>query len=110
MRNPISRVRSVTLTSMMFMMPMPPMTRLMPATAASSMVITRLDSSWACRISVRLRTVKLSSAPGCSFWRWRSSSRTPSSAAFMLSPSTTFTLIVLTRRSLPALPPWMRLR
>jgi len=28
---PISRVRSVTVTSMMFMMPMPPTTRLTPA-------------------------------------------------------------------------------
>ena len=37
-RMPISRVRSVTETSMMFMMPMPPTTRLTPATAASSPV------------------------------------------------------------------------
>ena len=32
-RMPISRVRSVTDTSMMFMMPMPPTSRLTPATA-----------------------------------------------------------------------------
>ena len=35
-RTPISRVRSVTLTSMMFMMPMPPTSRLTPAIPASS--------------------------------------------------------------------------
>jgi hypothetical protein len=33
LRSPISRVRSVTLTSMMFMMPMPPTSRLMAAIA-----------------------------------------------------------------------------
>jgi hypothetical protein len=33
-RTPISRVRSVTLTSMMFMMPMPPTRRLTPAIPA----------------------------------------------------------------------------
>ncbi len=39
MRMPISRVRSVTLTSMMFMMPMPPTSRDMPAIAPSSSVM-----------------------------------------------------------------------
>ncbi len=110
MRSPISRVRSVTLTSMMFMMPMPPTTRLTPATAASSSVITRLDSSCAASISVRLRTLKSSSCPGCRRWRWRSSSRMFSSAAFMLWPSRTFTLIEPTRFRRPPLMPWMRLR
>ncbi len=38
-RRPISRVRSVTDTSMMFMMPMPPTTSEMPAMLASSAVI-----------------------------------------------------------------------
>ena len=38
MRMPISRVRSVTLTSMMFMMPMPPTSRLTPAMLASRIV------------------------------------------------------------------------
>ena len=41
-RMPISRVRSVTDTSMMFMMPMPPTSRLTAATAPSSAVITRV--------------------------------------------------------------------
>ena len=67
--NPISRVRSVTLTSMMFMMPMPPTSRLTDATAPSSNVRTRLACSCACRISVRLRIVNGSSAPGCTFCR-----------------------------------------
>ena len=110
MRNPISRVRSVTLTSMMFMMPMPPMIRLIPATAASSSVMTRLDASWACRISVRLRIENGSSAFGCTLKRWRSRSFMLSSAAFMLWPSLTLTLIEPTRLSLPPEPPWMRLR
>ena len=39
MRMPISRVRSVTLTSMMFMIPMPPTSSDTAATLASSMVI-----------------------------------------------------------------------
>ncbi len=41
MRRPISRVRSFTLTSMMFMMPMPPTTRLTSAMPASSDVSVR---------------------------------------------------------------------
>jgi len=40
-RMPISRVRSVTLTSMMFMMPMPPTTNDMPAMDPSISVMTR---------------------------------------------------------------------
>ena len=40
MRRPISRVRSVTETSMMFMMPTPPTTSEMPATTSSNTVIT----------------------------------------------------------------------
>ena len=39
MRMPISRVRSVTLTSMMFMIPMPPTRSETAATLASSVVI-----------------------------------------------------------------------
>ena len=39
MRMPISRVRSVTLTSMMFMMPMPPTSSEMPATEPSRRVM-----------------------------------------------------------------------
>src|SRR3984893_4218279 len=44
-RNPISRVRSVTESSMMFMMPIPPTSSDTPATLASSTVIVRLARS-----------------------------------------------------------------
>ena len=44
-RRPISRVRSVTESSVMFMMPMPPTTSDTAATAASSHVIVRLARS-----------------------------------------------------------------
>jgi hypothetical protein len=72
-RRPISRVRSVTLTSMMFMMPMPPTSRLTAATAPSSMVITlvvpdRVSAS--CLVS---STLKLSSSVSASLRRSRSS-------------------------------------
>ena len=43
-RIPISRVRSVTVASMMFMIPMPPTTRLMPAIEPSTMLKIRLVS------------------------------------------------------------------
>ncbi len=42
LRMPISRVRSVTVTNMMFMTPMPPTSREMAATAPSSTVKTSL--------------------------------------------------------------------
>ena len=55
MRTPISRVRSVTATSMMFMMPMPPTARLIPAMEPNTMLISvrnvpncSTNSFWAC--------------------------------------------------------------
>ena len=63
MRMPISRVRSVTETSMMFMMPMPPTSSEIDAIAASSPDITFVVLDAAVAISVWLRTVKSSSAP-----------------------------------------------
>ena len=51
-RMPISRVRSVTDTSMMFMMPMPPTSSEIDAIAASSSVITRVLLSAAVARSV----------------------------------------------------------
>jgi hypothetical protein len=60
-RRPISRVRSVTETSMMFMIPIPPTKSDTDAMARRRYVITFDDSSWACRISERLRSVKSSS-------------------------------------------------
>ena len=76
MRTPISRVRSVTLTSMMFMMPMPPTSSEMAAMPASSRVRVRALSSWAEAVSLRLRIEKSSGAPGWMPWRSRSSSVT----------------------------------
>ncbi len=61
MRRPISRVRSVTETSMMFMMPIPPTSSETEAIAASRYVITFDDSSCVWRISDRFRIVKSSS-------------------------------------------------
>ena len=56
MRSPISLVRSVTDTSMMFMMPMPPTISDTPATEARRIDMMRDDSARASSISDRLRT------------------------------------------------------
>ena len=48
--SPISRVRSVTETSRMFMMPMPPTTSDIDATAARSSAMMRLLPSAVCAI------------------------------------------------------------
>ncbi len=55
MRMPISRVRSVTLTSMMFMIPMPPTSSDTAATLASSSVMVCVPCWRASAISLRLR-------------------------------------------------------
>ena len=72
MRMPISRVRSVTETSMIFMMPMPPTISETEAIEASSMVST--CPAWSARsaISVMLRTEKSSSSSWRMRWRCRS--------------------------------------
>ena len=62
-RMPISRVRSVTETSMMFMMPMPPTSRLTAATAPRRPVSTVVAPAAACTICRMSRTVKSSSSP-----------------------------------------------
>ncbi len=72
-RRPISRVRSVTLTSMMFMMPMPPTSRLTAATAPSSIVITLVVPDTASAICLVSSTLKLSSSSGASLRRSRRS-------------------------------------
>ena len=54
-RNPISRVRSVTETSMMFMIPMPPTASETPATAASRSASVRALASRVAAMSARLR-------------------------------------------------------
>ena len=103
MRRPISRVRSVTDTSMMFMMPMPPTSSDTEATAARSSVSTRLEASCAAITSARLRSEKSSSAPGCTRWRWRSSARTWISTAAGSTPSAALTQIVPIERFFAAL-------
>ncbi len=58
LRMPISRVRSVTVTSMMLVMPIPPTSRLIAATAPSRTVNVRLDSLTADWTLAWLDTVK----------------------------------------------------
>ena len=60
MRRPISRVRSVTDTSMMFMIPMPPTISDTPAMLASSVVIVLVVSVRTLAISSCVRTMKSS--------------------------------------------------
>ena len=76
MRRPISRMRSVTETSMMFMMPMPPTISEIVATAPSSSDISRVVAVRVATISEMLRTLKSSSSPGAILWRWRNSAST----------------------------------
>ena len=56
MRMPISRVRSVTLTSMMFMMPIPPTIRLIEPMASSSSPIDCVVDFTVSRIAERFAT------------------------------------------------------
>ena len=64
-RSPISFVRSLTETSMMFMMPMPPTISDTEAMAASRIDMTRADVSCALKTSSMLRMVKSSSSFAC---------------------------------------------
>ena len=59
-RRPISRVRSVTLTSMMFMIPTPPTISEIRATDSSRLVIVVVIVVMASANSVRLRMLKSS--------------------------------------------------
>ena len=88
MRRPISRVRSVTDTSMMFMMPMPPTTQRhrgdrgeQQREHAARGFLRRRDLLPGCAARSRRP------APGCRRWRWRSSARTCPRPIFMSSPS-----------------------
>ena len=92
MRRPISLVRSVTLTYMMFMIPIPPTMSEMPATQPSSIVIMSvvefiIDASSSCE-----RMLKSSSSASCvsvaSFNLWlRRRMVVISSVALSVSPS-----------------------
>ena len=94
MRTPISRVRSVTLTSMMFMMPMPPTSSDTAAMLASSSVSACVLSSLRFAVSVRFLTVKSSSAPAAMLWRSRSSAAMRAATAVVWSSPVTSTMIV----------------
>ena len=71
MRRPISRVRSVTETSMMFMIPIPPTSRLTEATLMSRPVMVWASCTRVWAISSTVRTVKSSSSGFWMRWRWR---------------------------------------
>ena len=74
MRTPISRVRSVTDTSMMFMMPMPPTSSDDAGDAPSSVVIVLVTCRRALAISSRLRIDEVVvGSPAWMWWRSRSS-------------------------------------
>ena len=76
-RMPISRVRSVTETSMMFMMPMPPTSRLTPATADSRPVRTPVMPVSTLAIWAMSKTLKSSRSPIPIWRRSRNSSSMP---------------------------------
>ena len=63
MRRPISRVRSVTETSMMFIMPTPPTTREINATTNSNALIDWVVEESIFDISAMSRMLKSSSPP-----------------------------------------------
>ena len=63
-RTPISRVRSVTETSITFMMPIPPTRSEIDATTIRRTVRVLLASSWAWMMSSGLRMLKSSSSSG----------------------------------------------
>ena len=97
---PISRVRSVTETSMMFMMPMPPTTREMPAIAPRKMTSAFVVSSNVSSSSWLLLMVK-SSSPVI-LCRSRRLIATSSSAWSMKSSPLAWTVIWSTATS-----PWV---
>ncbi len=73
-RMPISRMRSVTETSMMFMIPIPPTRSEMEAMLPRRMPRIWVDWAAPSAISDMFRTWKSSSAPGAILWRMRRSS------------------------------------
>ena len=92
-RTPISRVRSVTLTSMMFMIPMPPTSSDTPAIAPSRIVIVFVVEVAISMISCWLRTWKSSSAPARIRCRCRSSAARSSITTATCSALSTCTVI-----------------
>ena len=100
LRTPISRVRSVTDTSMMFMIPMPPTSRLTAAIPASRYLNVSVVCCSVARMSVWLRIWKSLSWPG-RILCWRRSTRSISIMARFID-SRSFACTVTDRsRSVP---------
>ena len=70
MRRPISLVRSVTLTNMMFMMPMPAIRSENPAAMPKMSVTVSMVDDMVCIISACERMVKSSESPDLSLILW----------------------------------------
>ncbi len=100
LRTPISRVRSVTETSMMFMIPMPPTSRLTSAIPARRTEKVRVVSWKVDMRSARLRTKKSLSSPGCSRCS-RRMMRSISTIAWSTSSGRATSTVNEARRSLP---------
>ena len=96
LRRPTSRVRSVTLTSMMFMMPMPPTSSEMAAMLPSKVVKVLEVEVTLLRMSAWLRTRKSLSAPAASLCRDRMIAVTCACARSISSAERTWRLMVLT--------------
>ena len=87
-RTPISRVRSVTVASMMFMMPMPPTTRLIAAIDPSTTLKI-------CRIWSACRSSSSGTTTSKSFCVWYLSSVSRISSAVETTSETLATLMVI---------------
>jgi len=81
---PISCVRSATETSMMFMITMPPTMRLIPGSAAPTIVIVAFTRSKKARADADVSITKLSGWPGRRCRCARSDSRTSSMRSFII--------------------------
>jgi len=104
LRRPISAIRSVTDTSMMFITPMPPTSSEMPATPASSRVSAVLVASRVLRIDAWVVMVK--SAWAGSVIRWVCSSRS-STSSVALSMASRLSALTRMRCTLVSEPPVM---
>ena len=95
-RSPISRVRSVTDTSMMFMIPMPPTSNETAAMLASRYVIVVVVAVSTLAISSRLRTEKSSGSPATRSCLSRSNALICSSMTSNGTPSAVETMMFCT--------------
>ena len=101
LRIPISRVRSVTVTSMMFITPIPPMRSVMPATMASRIRNDRAVALPAARRSAALNTLKSGGSPGLTLWVWRRVVVISVTAELIPSRETAWTPIAVNESMLP---------